>query len=67
MIRINKDQCIGCGSCTMFSPDVFDLDDDGIAYIKSSFDYGANKDNINDAIENCPTEAIYDDNKITTD
>ena len=66
MVKINKDACIGCGSCTMLASDVFDLNDDGLAYVKDGYDASANKDEIDDAIESCPTSAIYDDNEITT-
>ena len=33
-INIDKEKCIGCGSCTAVCPDVFELDDNGKAYLK---------------------------------
>ena len=62
MIKINKDACIGCGSCAMLTDEkVFDISDDGLAYVKDDFNYDSEKENIESAIENCPTSAIYEE------
>ena len=34
-IKINKEKCIGCGSCVSIAPETFDFDDDGKA-VKSA-------------------------------
>ena len=61
MITINKDACIGCGACVSIAENVFDFNDEGYAVVKDNVDDTTIKDNeedIIDAIENCPTEAI---------
>lgn len=35
-ILIDRDRCEGHGQCVAAAPDVFDLDDDGIAIMKTS-------------------------------
>ena len=56
-LKINKDKCIGCGQCVSLCEDVFDFDDDNLAYVKNQ----PNNENENlaiEAMENCPTNAI---------
>jgi ferredoxin len=33
-VRIDQDLCTGDGLCTQYAPDVFELDIDGLAYVK---------------------------------
>ncbi|WP_124057436.1 ferredoxin [Vaginisenegalia massiliensis] len=57
---INRDKCIACGKCYLNFPQVFDCDDEGIAYVKAE----ANQKQIltsQDAIYQCPTRAISQD------
>ncbi|MHA7665630.1 ferredoxin [Mycolicibacterium sp. HS_4_1] len=35
-IRIDRDRCEGHGQCVAAAPTVFDLDDDGIAILRTS-------------------------------
>ena len=30
-VKVNPDVCIGCGACQAIAPDVFEINDDGIA------------------------------------
>ncbi|HEX6311395.1 MAG TPA: ferredoxin, partial [Acidimicrobiia bacterium] len=32
-IEIDRELCMGSGNCSFWAPGVFDLDDDGIAYV----------------------------------
>ena len=34
-VEIDKDKCIGCGACTTIVPEVFELGDDGLAFVKT--------------------------------
>lgn len=55
-IKVIKDLCISAATCIIKAPDTFDLDDDGIAYVKEG-----NLDDDNTIIEGamaCPTNAI---------
>ncbi len=60
-IKINKDACIGCGTCVGICENVFDIDDDGLACVKNDADLESNKEDIETAIDSCPTSAIKND------
>ena len=54
MVKINKAKCIGCGTCQSICPEVFELDGDGKAKVKSQKKTSC----IKEAIESCPVDAI---------
>lgn len=56
--KVNKDICIGCGACQAIVPDVFELEDDGLAVCKKEEIIEDLKDDVIDAAESCPTSAI---------
>ncbi|MDA3793119.1 MAG: ferredoxin [Elusimicrobia bacterium] len=56
-IKIDKELCIGCELCVQIAGDVFGMDDEDKAEIIGKVTED-NKDDVNDAIESCPTEAI---------
>ena len=58
MLKINKEKCIGCGTCISLCPDAFELKEDGKSYVKGNVDFSANKDCIKQAVESCPVGAI---------
>ena len=53
-IEVNKDVCIGCGSCVAIASDTFEFGDDGLAQAKDN----EITEEVRDAAEACPTEAI---------
>lgn len=57
MFKINKDKCIGCGACVGTCDEIFDFDNDNLATVKNQ-PTEENLDLANEALENCPTEAI---------
>jgi len=57
-VTVDKDLCIGCGLCADTCPDVFHLEDDGKAGVKSQEAAKANIAGAKDAAATCPTEAI---------
>lgn len=60
-IIVDQDKCIGCGACVGCEPNVFEFNDDGLAYAKKSdFDKldDNTKESVRDAVSGCPTEAI---------
>lgn len=57
-IEVNKDLCIGCGACTTIANEVFELDDDGLAKVIKKQIEDSEKEDVLDASESCPTEAI---------
>lgn len=56
--KINHDECIGDGICEEICPEVFELRDDGLAYVINEEPDESLKDKIEEAIEECPTSAI---------
>jgi len=57
-LKVNKDLCIGCGACQAVCPEVFELEDDGLARAKVNSVKDEVKDDAIDALEGCPTSAI---------
>ncbi|MDD5456582.1 MAG: ferredoxin [Candidatus Margulisbacteria bacterium] len=56
-LRIDEEKCIGCGVCCSMLETVFEMNDDkGIAIVKDP--NGASKEQIQEAIDACPVEAI---------
>ncbi|GAA3641589.1 ferredoxin [Asaccharospora irregularis] len=55
---VDKDICIGCGACTGICPEVFDMDDDGLAVAKSEELTADVVDSAIEAQEGCPVCAI---------
>jgi ferredoxin len=66
-VRVIKDACIGCGSCSAICPDVFDMGDDGFAFVKPKHEEVREELRVDilDALEGCPTSAIelYEEEK----
>lgn len=61
---VNQETCIGCGNCEGIAPDIFDLDEDGLAFVKNDLNQGSVPisesivDKLAEAIEECPTDSI---------
>ena len=60
---VNKDVCIGCGACAAIAPDVFEINDEGLAQAiepKNQVDKmdEETREAAQDALEGCPTSAI---------
>lgn len=57
-VAVNKDLCIGCGACQAIVKDVFEIDDDGLAKVTSNPIKKEFEEDVIDAAEGCPTDAI---------
>lgn len=61
---VDQDTCIACGACGASAPDIFDYDDEGFAFVILDDNQGATEvpeelhDDLEDALEGCPTESI---------
>jgi len=58
-VKVNPDKCIGCGNCVALTESkVFDFNDDGLAECIVDEVPEDLTDEVSDAINQCPTEAI---------
>lgn len=55
-IEIDRGTCMGSGNCQFWAPGVFDLDDEGVAYVVDP--EAAPEDKVLLAGQGCPTQAI---------
>lgn len=55
-VIIDQDECISCGACVDTCPEVFRMNDDNLAEVYKAD--GASEEEIQDAIESCPTSCI---------
>lgn len=62
-IRVLRDKCISAGTCTVYAPETFDLDEEGIAIVKAG--EWDRLEKIIAGAESCPVFAIevYQDGK----
>lgn len=60
-IKVDKEKCIGCGTCVVLAPKSFKLGDDGKSHpIEPP---GDEEETIKEAVDSCPTSAIKLQNK----
>ncbi len=58
-VVVNHNNCIGCGACESICPEVFQINDEGLSsVIGKEEDFNNFKDEIQDAVDSCPTSAI---------
>lgn len=55
-VTIDRDRCIGSGTCAFAVPDVFDVDESGRAVLVGPVVAGDER--VRSAVENCPTDAL---------
>lgn len=60
-VIVDKDLCIGCGACQAICRDVFEIKDDGLSEVIVETVNEKNKEEVLEAIESCPTDAIKED------
>lgn len=57
-MHIDTDVCTGHGVCEGIRPDIFEVGDDGIAHpLTEEFTEGDRQD-LEDAVDQCPTQAL---------
>lgn len=63
-VCVDKETCIACGACALHAPNVFDYDNNGIAYSMLDDNKGTAPiptkwlDDAEDAMEACPSLSI---------
>jgi ferredoxin len=55
-IQIDRERCMGSGSCVFHAPETFDVDDEGKAVLLDAG--GDEPDAVRAAVEGCPTRAL---------
>ncbi|MCA0982986.1 ferredoxin [Halobacillus yeomjeoni] len=61
---VDQDTCIACGACGAAAPDIYDYDDEGIAYSildqnKGNYEVpDILEEDMEDAFDGCPTDSI---------
>lgn len=60
-VKVNQDACISCGACEAICPEVFELNDEGLSTCKTPEIKEELQEQVQDAIDSCPTGAILED------
>ncbi|KAB7705535.1 ferredoxin [Bacillus aerolatus] len=61
---VDQDTCIACGACGATAPEIFDYDDEGIAFAILDNNTGITEvpddleEDLEDAFDGCPTDSI---------
>jgi ferredoxin len=56
-IRIDRHLCVGFGDCVEVAPDAFELDEDGIAVLRTTADQ-VERERLIEACRSCPVDAL---------
>ena len=57
-VSVDRTKCQGVGMCESIRPDVFELDDDGELILHEDVVAPDARDDLEQAVEACPTEAL---------
>ena len=58
-VTVDRDTCIGCGVCVAMCPDLFKLDDESIAIVKTNTVPPNLETEARETAESCAVDAIY--------
>lgn len=53
-VKVDQEKCMGCGACVSICPDVFEMNEEGKAQVKSE----ENMECAKQAADSCPADAI---------
>ncbi|WP_261555840.1 ferredoxin [Frankia tisae] len=57
-VTVDFDRCASSGACVQLVPDVFEIRDDGYLYLLIEEPDDARRDDLQEAADSCPTDAI---------
>ncbi|CAO5169338.1 Ferredoxin [Frankia sp. AiPs1] len=57
-VNVDFDRCASSGTCVRLVPDIFEIRDDGYLYLLNEEPDESRLDDLQEAVECCPTEAI---------
>lgn len=61
---VDQETCIACGACGAAAPDIYDYNDEGIAFVLTDENQGTApvpgeiEEDVQDAQDGCPTDSI---------
>jgi ferredoxin len=57
-VEVDRDRCVGSGTCEALAPDVFEIDDDGVLTVLRPEPADGELAGVRDAVRQCPTHAL---------
>jgi ferredoxin len=57
-VEVDRDRCVGSGTCEALAPAVFEVDDDGVLNVLRGEPGEAELPDVRDAVTACPTRAL---------
>ena len=57
-VTVDRDRCVGSGTCEALAPAVFEVDDDGVMVILREEPADDEVSDVRDAVTACPTRAL---------
>ncbi len=57
-VLVDRDRCVGSGSCEALAPDVFEVDDEGVLTVLREQPAEGELADVRDALTACPTRAL---------
>jgi ferredoxin len=57
-VEVDRDRCVGSGSCEALAPEVFEVDDDGVLSVLRPEPGDGEMPVVREAVTMCPTRAL---------
>ena len=57
-IEVDRERCVGSGTCEALASDVFEVSDDGVLVVHRPQPSGDELGDVEDAVQACPTRAL---------
>ena len=57
-VEVDRERCVGSGSCEMLAPEVFEVGDDGVVAVLLPLSGPDDRALAEDAVQACPTRAL---------
>jgi ferredoxin len=57
-VEVDRDRCVGSGTCEALAPAVFEVDDDGVLVLLRPEPGEGELSDVRDAVTACPTRAL---------
>ena len=57
-VEVDRDRCVGSGTCEALAAEVFEIDDDGVLVVLREQPPDEALPDVRDAVQACPTRAL---------